>query len=109
MCGIVWCYTGPIEKAEGAFKAIRGIGPPALDLVGPMPHPALQSMFDALYPPGLQWYWKAHFVNELSDEAIAIHIRHSSEIPNMLSVMHMYPINCAAHRSWQERHTVELP
>ena len=28
-------------------------------------------MFDALYPPGHQWYWRADFVNELSDEAIA--------------------------------------
>ena len=98
MCGIVWCYTGPIEKAEGAFKSIRSLGPPALDLVGPMPHPALQSMFDALYPPGLQWYWKADFVNELSDEAIALHVRHGSEIPTMLSAMHLYPINGAAHR-----------
>jgi hypothetical protein len=98
MCAIVWCYTGPIEKAEDAFKSIRGLGPPALDLVGPMPHPALQSMFDALYPPGLQWYWKADFVNELSDEAIALHVKHGSQIPTMLSAMHLYPINGAAHR-----------
>jgi FAD/FMN-containing dehydrogenase len=98
MCGIIWCYTGPLEKAGEVFKSIRGLGPPALDLVGPMPHPVLQSMFDALYPPGLQWYWKAHFVDELSDEAISLHIRHGSEIPNMLSVMHLYPINGAAHR-----------
>ena len=26
-----------------------------------MPFPALQSAFDALYPPGLQWYWRADF------------------------------------------------
>jgi FAD/FMN-containing dehydrogenase len=98
MCGIVWCCTGPIEKSESVFKSIRGGVRPALDLVGPMPHPALQSMFDALYPPGLQWYWKADFVNELSDEAIALHIRHGSEIPTMFSAMHLYPINGAAHR-----------
>jgi hypothetical protein len=59
MCGIVWCCTGPLDKAERVFKPIRKFKPPALDLVGPIPHPALQSMFDALYPPGLQWYWKA--------------------------------------------------
>jgi FAD/FMN-containing dehydrogenase len=98
MCGIVWCYTGSIEKAADAFKSIRGLRPPALDLVGPMPHPALQSMFDALYPPGLQWYWKADFVNDLSDEAIALHIRHGSSIPTMFSAVHLYPINGAAHR-----------
>lgn len=98
MCGIVWCYTGPAEQAETTFKPIRSFGPPALDLVGPMPHPQLQSMFDELYPPGLQWYWRADFFNELSDEAIALHVKYGSEIPTMHSSMHLYPINGAAHR-----------
>ncbi len=30
-----------------------------------MPFPMLQGMFDGLYAPGLQWYWKADFVKEL--------------------------------------------
>ncbi len=98
MCGVVWCYTGPVEQAETTFKPIRSFGPPALDLVGPMPHPQLQSMFDELYPPGLQWYWRADFFNELSDEAIALHVKYGSEIPTMHSSMHLYPINGAAHR-----------
>ena len=54
---------------------MRAFGPPLLHGVQPMPYPALQSMFDALYPPGLQWYWRADFVNELTDEAIAEHVR----------------------------------
>ena len=98
MCGVVWCFTGPLDQAEEVFKPIRGFGPPALDLVGPMPHPMLQSMFDGLYPPGHQWYWRADFVNELSDEAIALHVKYGSEMPTMQSSMHMYPINGAAHR-----------
>jgi FAD/FMN-containing dehydrogenase len=98
MCGIIWCYAGPLEKAEEAFKPVRTFRTPALDLVGPMPHPALQSMFDGLYPSGLQWYWKADFVNELSDKAIARHAEHGSKIPTMHSTMHLYPINGAAHR-----------
>jgi FAD/FMN-containing dehydrogenase len=98
MCGVVWCYTGPLEKAEQAFRPIRGFLKPALDLVGPLPHPVLQSMFDALYPPGLQWYWKADFVNELSDEAVRLHTDHGSRLPTMHSTMHLYPIDGAAHR-----------
>src|SRR5229473_3341359 len=98
MCGVVWCYTGPMEQAEGTFKPIRGFLTPALDLVGPIPHPALQSMFDALYPPGFQWYWKADFVNELSDEAIRLHVQHGSQVPTMHSTMHLYPVNGVAHR-----------
>jgi FAD/FMN-containing dehydrogenase len=98
MCGIVWCYTGPMELAEATFKPIREKFPPALDFVGPLPYPALQSMFDALYAPGLQWYWKADFVNELSDEAIERYIQHGSRLPTMQSTMHLYPVNGAAHR-----------
>jgi FAD/FMN-containing dehydrogenase len=98
MCGIVWCYTGPGKKADQVFTPIRRFKPPALDLVGPLPHPALQSMFDGLYPPGLQWYWKADFVRELSDEAIALNVKHGAKLPTMHSTMHLYPINGAASR-----------
>ena len=97
MCGIVWCYTGPLKNAERVFKPIRKFKKPALDLVGPIPHPALQSMFDALYPPGLQWYVKADFVRELKDEAIALHVKHGALLPTMHSTMHLYPINGKAN------------
>ncbi len=96
MCGIVWTYTGPIEKAEEIFKPIREFKTPALDLVGPMPQPALQSMFDQLYPPGLQWYWQADFVKDLSDEAIDEHLHFGEKLPTMHSTMHLYPVNGAA-------------
>jgi FAD/FMN-containing dehydrogenase len=98
MCGVVWCYTGPMEKAEEVFQPIREYLVPALDLTGPIPHPALQSMFDALYVPGLQWYWKADFFNELSDESIRLHVKHSSQLPTMHSTIHLYPVNGAARR-----------
>jgi len=98
MCGVVWACTAPQSKAEEMFKPIRAFKKPALDLVGLLPQPALQSMFDALYPPGLQWYWRADFVNELSDNAIAEHVRFGYALPSMHSTMHLYPINGAASR-----------
>ena len=98
MCGVVWAYVGPQTKGEEIFEPIRRFKRPALDLVGPLPQPSLQSMFDTLYPPGLQWYWKADFVKEISDEAIAQHIRFGETLPSMHSTMHLYPINGAASR-----------
>ena len=97
MCGIVWCYTGPAEKADEVFAPVQEVGTPALHGVGEMPYPALQSAFDGLYPPGHQWYWKADFITELSDEAIEEHMKYA-EAPTMHSTMHLYPINGAAHR-----------
>ncbi|MEQ1824264.1 MAG: FAD-binding oxidoreductase [Fimbriimonadaceae bacterium] len=99
ICALVWCYTGPLDQAEAIFAPIREqFGPPSLDWVGPIPHPALQAMFDGLYTTGNQWYWKADFVNELSDEAIAIHARFGAIMPTVLSAMHLYPIDGAAGR-----------
>jgi FAD/FMN-containing dehydrogenase len=98
MCAVVWCYTGPMDQAEERFKAIRAFGPPAVDFAGPIPFPALQSLFDALYPSGLQWYWKADFFRELNDRAIDLHVKYGAQLPTMHSTMHIYPINGAAHQ-----------
>jgi FAD/FMN-containing dehydrogenase len=98
MCGVVWCYTGSEQDAEAVFKPVREFGPPALHGVQAMPFPVIQSAFDGLYPPGHQWYWRADFVNDLSDQAIALHVEHGSRLPTMQSTMHLYPIDGAAHR-----------
>ena len=98
MCAILWCYSGPVDEADKLLGPIRAVKTPALDLVGPMPVPVLQGLFDALYPPGIHTYWKADFMNELTDEAIDIHLQHAAKLPTMLSTMHLYPINGAAAR-----------
>ncbi len=98
MCGVVWCYSGNLEKAEKVFEPIRAFKKPALDFVGPMPVPVLNSLFDALMPPGLNWYWKADFFNELNEEAIKAHVKYGTTMPTPLSTMHLYPIDGAASR-----------
>jgi UDP-N-acetylenolpyruvoylglucosamine reductase len=98
VCAIGACYTGPMEKAEEAVRPIRECAPPALDLMGALPYPALNSMFDALLPPGLQHYWKADFVEELTDEAIAVHLQYGPRVPNFMSFMHLYPLEGAAQQ-----------
>ena len=98
MCGIIWNYTGTKEMAEKTFKPIREFKKPALDLVDFLPYPALQSMFDGLYPKGLEWYWKADFVNDIPDEAIHKHLEFGKKLPSMHSTMHLYPVNGHASR-----------
>src|SRR6266403_2507750 len=98
MCGVIWTWTGGLPQGEETFKPIRAFKKAALDFVGPLPQPALQTMFDPIYPPGLQWYWRADFVNELSDEAIEQHVRFANALPTMHSTMHLYPITGAAGR-----------
>ncbi len=102
VCGVVWCYTGPSEKAEEVFKPIREFGPPILDWVSEMPMPTLNGLFDDLYPKGMQWYWRAHYVNELTDECIQENIKYGSNIPTFHSTTHFYPIDGKVHEVSQE-------
>jgi len=98
MCGIMWCYTGPMENAKKAMSPVDQLSPPELNFVGPMPFPALQSLFDPLLPTGLQWYWRGDFLNELSDEAIKVHMKYGLNLPSLLSIMHLYPVDGAVQR-----------
>ena len=97
VCGVVWNYTGPLDRAGEVFAPIRAMGPPILDFVSEMPMPALNTLFDALYPPGYQWYWRAHFISELTPESISSNIEHGSRIPNPFCTTHFYPVDGACH------------
>ena len=96
---LISCYNGAAEDGQKAIQPIRSELPAAiLDWVGPMPFPAIQTMFDPLLPKGLQWYWKGAYVRELPDQAIDVHLEHAMKAPSELSLMHLYPIDGAVHR-----------
>lgn len=99
MCAIVTCWTGPLDEGEEALAPLFEAAPVVAQHVGPMPYPALNGAFDALVPPGLQHYWKADFVRELTDGAIAAHVEHGPRVPCVQSTMHLYPIDGACHRA----------
>jgi FAD/FMN-containing dehydrogenase len=94
----VACWAGPIEQGETALKPFHDVAPVVAEHVGPMPYPALNSAFDGLVPPGLQHYWKANFVKELTDDAIDAHLQHGPKVPAVNSTVHIYPINGACHQ-----------
>jgi FAD/FMN-containing dehydrogenase len=98
VCGVVWCYDGGDEDAAKAMAPLLdNVSEPLMHGVQEMPHPALQSAFDGLYPPGDQWYWRADFVKEIPDEAVQAHARFGAEMPTLKSTMHLYPVDGAAH------------
>ncbi|MEV8376584.1 FAD-binding oxidoreductase [Kribbella sp. NPDC056861] len=95
---IVACWAGDPAQGEQEVAKFRQFAPVVAEHVGAMPYPALNSAFDALVPPGLQHYWKANFVTELTDEAIQAHLQHAPGLPAVNSTVHIYPINGACHR-----------
>ena len=110
VCGIVWCYVGGEEEAAAAMAPLLDSVPePLMHGVQPMPFPALQSAFDGLYPKGEQWYWRADFVNEIPDEAVAAHARFGPEMPTMTIDHAPLPDRRRRPRRRQLRHRVGLP
>ncbi|MEV7342037.1 FAD-binding oxidoreductase [Streptomyces sp. NPDC093544] len=99
VCGVVWCYIGDDtdEAARLMAPLLDALPQPLLHGPAPMPHPAIQSAFDAVYPPGDQWYWRADFVNEVPGEAVDAHAKFGAELPTWKSTMHLYPIDGAVH------------
>jgi FAD/FMN-containing dehydrogenase len=94
----VACWAGPTEQGEKMLQPLHDLAPVVAEHVGSMPYPALNSAFDGLVPPGLQHYWKANFVKELTDDAIEAHMKHGPQIPAVNSTVHIYSINGACHR-----------
>src|SRR6516225_2878126 len=95
LCLVVVHWTGALDEAERVLQPFRDVAPIVADGSGPLPYPALNEAFDALYPKGLRAYWKGAFVKDVSDAAIAAHVEHGSKVPEVTSTMHMYPINGA--------------
>jgi hypothetical protein len=62
--GIIECYAGDEKKAEELFKPIVELEP-VFAHVGTMPYPANQTLLNGLFPPGLQWYRRSDFFNDL--------------------------------------------
>jgi hypothetical protein len=76
---------------------LRGFGAPLMDGLMEMPLSMMNAAFDALYPAGMQWYWRADFVEQISDDAISVHEKYAALLPTPSSTMHLYPIDGAVH------------
>ncbi|MFL5749441.1 MAG: FAD-binding oxidoreductase [Chloroflexota bacterium] len=97
VCGVVW--TQPGEEESDALREARSFGNPLLDGIAPVPLPAWNTAFDAVYPAGDQWYWRGEFIREIPDEAIAVHTEYGPQMPTWKSTMHLYAIDGAASRT----------
>ncbi|RZB18338.1 FAD-binding oxidoreductase [Streptomyces sp. F001] len=98
VCGVVWCHTGDLSRFEEALTPAHEPGPPAFHFTSPVPYPALQSTLDELIPTGYQWYWRGDFFDSIPDAAVDVHLKHGENLPTPLSLMHLYPVDGAAHR-----------
>jgi FAD/FMN-containing dehydrogenase len=89
--GMVLCYAGPLDEAEESLRPLRELGPPAMDMVQPIPYVAMQQLIDPPNQPGRRNYWTADFVAELPDQAIDIVCEQHLSRPSPLSQILLLP------------------
>ena len=85
LVGILAGHFGSLAAGEAAVKPIKAFGPPVMDALGPIPYCTLNSLLDASFPKGALNYWKAHFLTDLSDEAIRVLVDRFSACPSPMS------------------------
>ena len=78
-------YAGAIEDGMRALEPLKRFARPTLDLAGPMPYLALQTMLDAGVPHGLHNYNRAEWLHELGDDAIGTLTEHVERVSSPLS------------------------
>ena len=107
---VVWCYAGDDnDAAQAAMAPMLEAAEPLMHGAGPLPFAGLQGFFDQFYPKGMQGYWRADFVNELSDAAIAAHHRaRRADDARRLDDAHV-PDRRRRPRRRRVRHRVEQP
>ena len=87
---VIVCYTGLIGEGEQVVRPLREFKTPALDTVGPKPYVTHQAMFDAAYPHGRHYYWKAWQLPPLTDAAIDVIVEQGSAITSPLSAIAIF-------------------
>ncbi len=60
-----------LADGEKAVQPIKAFGPPIVDQMGPISYCTQNGLLDAALPKGALNYWKAHFLTDLRDDAIA--------------------------------------
>jgi FAD/FMN-containing dehydrogenase len=88
-------YSGSVEAGERAVQPLRDLGDPVVDLMGPMPYVAMQSLLDPLWGPGAHNYFKAGFLKGLDDEAIETILRYHENISSPKSEIHVHQMGGA--------------
>lgn len=95
---LVACYAGEVDKGRARLADLEGFGDPVARVATPMPYTALQQSVDDAAPDAARYYWKSHYLDELSDEAIETFVRHAESMPGPLSIAGLEPMGGAIAR-----------
>jgi FAD/FMN-containing dehydrogenase len=91
-------WNGPIAEGESVVAPLRRFGSPILDDCKPMTYVDVQRIVEPAFPPGRLNYWKANFVEDLSDELIDVMIDAFRSVPSPYSMIALEQMGGAVAR-----------
>jgi FAD/FMN-containing dehydrogenase len=81
--GFFVLFIGDPEEGSSVVAPLKEIGPPAVDLVGPMPYTAFQSLIDPFAPRGWLNYHRGIHLTGFADEAIDVYVDFGTQIASV--------------------------
>ncbi|MGE5407232.1 MAG: FAD-binding oxidoreductase [Syntrophothermus sp.] len=74
-------WSGELAAGERVLAPLRSAVRPLVDLIGPMPYTALQSMLDPTAPPGFAYYDRQHYLDRVGDDFVAALLTGFERVP----------------------------
>jgi len=78
VAAVILLYSGDSDDGRRVLTPLLEYGPPAVDLVQPMPYVDVQRLLDAGNPKGMRNYWSGDFLAELPDGAVDVLVEHAT-------------------------------
>lgn len=87
---VICCYAGEVEDGERVVRPLKAFGTPLIDLCSSKPFVQHQAMFDASFPEGWWYYFRACDVATLTDDVIDITAEHAAKISSPLTAFPIF-------------------
>jgi FAD/FMN-containing dehydrogenase len=98
VAAIVGLHAGSVEAGLEALAPLRKLADPVADLFGPIPYVGMQSLIDALHPPGDGNYFKAAPMTAMPDEAIEALLESHRAVTSPQNEIHVHDLRGAVAR-----------
>ena len=80
--GVAGMWAGDPDEGERATQGLRELATPLLDMSGRVEYIDFQRSLDPFFPAGVRRYWKALYLDGLTDAAIDITVEWSNRRPS---------------------------
>ena len=92
------CYCGANEAGQSIVRLLLEHGTPVESKMGPISYLGIQSGGDSLFPRGRRYYWKAQFLQHLTNAAIDTLLDAYARVPSFSSLLVLQHVGGAIAR-----------